>query len=102
MKKSLGFGKSATSSSKAVASIGLAALTLLLIPYIYLYENVIFMEKTPNRRSRPRTRHHNVKKISLVFVTASSANHMSALLLDNLPSIEKWVLNTTTPTFLQH
>ena len=39
MKKSLGFGKSAT-SSKAVASIGLVALTLLLIPYIYLYENV--------------------------------------------------------------
>jgi hypothetical protein len=39
MKKSLGFGKSATSSSKAVASIGLVALTLLLIPYIYLYEN---------------------------------------------------------------
>jgi len=39
MKKSLGFGKSAT-SSKAVASIGLVALTLLLIPYIYQYENV--------------------------------------------------------------
>jgi len=38
MKKSLGFGKS-TTSSKAVASIGLVALTLLLIPYIYLYEN---------------------------------------------------------------
>ena len=42
----------------------------------------------------------NVKLISLVFVTASSANHMLALLLDHLPSIEKWVLNTTTPTFL--
>lgn len=26
---------------------------------------------------------------------------MAALLLDNLPSIEKWVLNTTTSTFLQ-
>ncbi len=40
MKKSLGFGKS-TRSSKAVAlAIGLAALTLLLIPYIYQYENV--------------------------------------------------------------
>ena len=41
MKKSRGFGKSAASSSKAVASIGLVALTLLLIPYIYQYENVI-------------------------------------------------------------
>ena len=40
MKKSRGFGKS-TTSSKAVASIGLVALTLLLIPYIYQYENVI-------------------------------------------------------------
>ena len=42
----------------------------------------------------------NVNKVSLVFVTASSANHMSALLLDNLPSIEKWLLNKTAPTFL--
>ena len=41
MKKSRGFGKS-TRSSKAVAlAIGLVALTLLLIPYIYQYENVI-------------------------------------------------------------
>jgi len=39
MKKSRGFGKSAT-SSKAVASIGLVALTLLLIPYMFEYENV--------------------------------------------------------------
>ena len=38
MKKSRRFGKSAR-SSEAVASIGLVALTLLLIPYIYLYEN---------------------------------------------------------------
>src|SRR5210317_607584 len=46
MKKSRGFGKS-TRSSKAVASaIGLVALTLLLIPYIYMYENVMKLEKT--------------------------------------------------------
>ena len=45
MKKSRGFGKS-TRSSKAVASaIGLVALTLLLIPYVYQYENVTKLEK---------------------------------------------------------
>ena len=51
MKKSRGFGKSATSSSKAVASIGLVALTLLLIPYIYQYENVIKLIAVGNARS---------------------------------------------------
>ncbi|KAL7451608.1 hypothetical protein ACHAWC_003430 [Mediolabrus comicus] len=40
MKKSLGFGKSTTSSKAVASAIGLAALALLLIPYIYQYENV--------------------------------------------------------------
>jgi len=40
MKKSLGFGKSTTSSKAVASAIGVAALTLLLIPYIYQYENV--------------------------------------------------------------
>ena len=39
MKKS-GFEKSAASSKAVASAIGLVALTLLLIPYIYQYENV--------------------------------------------------------------
>ena len=65
MKKSVGFGKSATSSSKAVAlAIGLAALTLLLIPYIYLYENVT--------KLMGASLHHNSP--SRVWQTQSSAS----------------------------
>ena len=49
MKKSLGFGKSATSLSKAVAlAIGLVALTPFLIPYIYQFQNVTKLKKELN------------------------------------------------------
>ena len=42
----------------------------------------------------------DLNQVSIVFVTASSANHMLTLQLDHLPSIEKWVLNAPVPTFL--
>ena len=51
MKKSRGFGKSATSSKAVASAIGLVALTLLLIPYIYQYENVIKLIAVGNARS---------------------------------------------------
>jgi hypothetical protein len=45
MKKSRRFGNSATSSKAVALAIGLVALALLLIPYLYLYENVIKLER---------------------------------------------------------
>lgn len=56
--------------------------------------------KNSTAQERTVSKDTNAKKVSLVFLTYSSWNHRSALLLDHLPSIEKWVLNATTPTFI--